>query len=208
VPELVLHNETKVGLLYALKDFTEWAIADIRLPVKRQPRDEAEPKDAVPKVHMMRLPDMTSFEKKAPFILHQVVTSEDGYGNINKNMRRQNIQEMQSSCVIRTVFCIYHPDGEQGGLALLNLMERLRTALLLFPVLDKTFEVDLGEGINQLAHTDNGDRGTAPYYIGEMVTTWKLPVLKRLDAARVAHSLPPYDPKARRYTEIVGEKGL
>lgn len=206
--EIDLNNETKVGLLYALKSFTLLATGDIKLPVKRQSEDEMEPKPRQAAVHLTRLPDMASFQKKAPFILHQAVTSEDALKNVNRGTGLQIRRELKSSAVIRTVFCVYHPNEEEGGLALLNLMETMRVGLLLFPLLDNKFELDLDEGISQMAYPETGERGTAPYYLGEMVTTWKLPQIKRLDAARVTQGLPPVDPKATHYTNTITKKGL
>jgi len=194
--EVDLHNETKVGLLYALKAFTKQATKDMKLLVKRQSRDEKDPQPRPADVYLTRLPDMTSYQKKVPFILHQAVTSLDELKSAGKGTGQR--RELESTGVIRTVFCVYHPDEQEGGLALLNLMEKMRVALLLFPVLDKVFELDLEEGISQLVYPETGERGTAPYYLGEMVTTWKLPQIKRLDAARVIQGLPPTDPNARR----------
>lgn len=195
-----LHNETKVGLLYALKAFTEKATGDMPLQVKRQSRDEREPNPRPAAVFLTRLPDMMSFEKKAPFILHQVVTGLDGFGNVNKGTGMQIRRELKSSCVVRSVFCVYNQNEEEGGLELLNLMEEMRTDLLQFPILNKVFELDLDEGISQMVYPETGERGTAPYYLGEMVTIWKLPQIKRLDAARVVQGLPQTDPKAAHYT--------
>ena len=42
--KVTLENETKVGLLYALKDFTTETVKDLLMPVKRQKQDEREPK--------------------------------------------------------------------------------------------------------------------------------------------------------------------
>lgn len=193
-----LNNETKVGLLYALKGFTEEAVKDLLLPVKRQKQDERNPPDRAATVFMARLPDMTSFEKKAPFILHQAVTGEDGLKNANRGTGRESKLELQSSAVIRSVFCVYHPDEQEGGLALLNIMEEMRIALLTYPTLNGVFELDLKEGISQMVYPETGERGTAPYYLGEMVTQWRLPVIKRLDAARIVQGLPLTDPNAKR----------
>ena len=112
---VTLENETKVGLLYALKDFTTETVKGLLFPVKRQKQDEREPPRRAAVVHLARLPDMTSFEKKAPFILHQAVTGEDGLKNANKGTGRESRLELQSSAVIRSVFCVYHPDEEAGG---------------------------------------------------------------------------------------------
>lgn len=206
--EINLHNETKVGLLYALKDFTTLATGDLTLPVKQQSRDEQKPSPRSAAVYLTRLPDMASFEKKAPFILHQAVTSEDALENANKGTGLQIRRELKSICVVRSVFCVYHKDEQEGGLALLNLMEKMRAALLLFPLLDDVFELDMDEGISQMVYPETGERGTAPYYLGEMVTTWKLPPVKRLDAERVTQGLPPVDPKATHYKTTITEKGM
>ena len=141
--KVTLENETKVGLLYALKDFTTETVKGLLFPVKRQKQDEREPPRRAAVVHLARLPDMTSFEKKAPFILHQAVTGEDALKNANKGTGRESRLELQSSAVIRSVFCVYHPDEEEGGLALLNIMEEMRIALLMYPTLNKVFELYL-----------------------------------------------------------------
>jgi len=193
---VTLENETKVGLLLALKGFTTQTVKDLLMPVKRQKQDEQEPEPRPAAVYLARLPDMTSFEKKAPFILHQAVTSDDALENINKGTGLQTRLELKSIAVIRSVFCVYHPDEQEGGLALLNLMEEMRIALLMYPLLNSVFELDLKEGIDQMVYPETGERGTAPFYLGEMVTTWKLPPVTRIDAARVTHGWPPNDPHA------------
>ena len=193
---VTLENETKVGLLYALKGFTTETVKGMLLPVKRHKQDEREPPRRAAEVFLARLPDMTSFEKKAPFILHQAVTGEDGLRNANKGTGREARLELQSSAVIRSVFCVYHPDEQEGGLALLNIMEEMRMALLMYPTLNEVFELDLKEGIDQMVYPETGERGIAPFYLGEMVTTWKLPPVTRINAARVAHGWLPDDPRA------------
>ena len=198
MPEIKLRNETKVGLLYALEDFTKRAAGEMLLPVKRQSRDERNPEPRSAAVFLARMPDMASYQKKAPFILHQVVTGGDAINNVNKGTGQQIRRELQSICVVRSVFCVYHPDEQEGGLALLNLMEEMRVTLLSFPILNHVFVLDLEEGISQMIYPETGERGTAPFYLGEMVTTWKLPEVRRLDAARVLEGLPAYDPKKNR----------
>lgn len=188
--KVTLENETKVGLLYALKDFTVSTVKGLLLPVKRQKQDEQEPPRRAAEVFLVRLPDMTSFERKAPFILHQMVTGDDGLKNTAGTGRESRL-ELQCSAVIRSVFCVYHPDEQEGGLELLNIMEEMRIALLMYPTLNGAFDLDLKEGISQMVYPETGERGTAPFYLGEMVTTWKLPPVTRIDAARVVHGWPP-----------------
>ncbi len=198
--KVTLEDETKVGLLYALKAFTERATGGMTFPVKRQKTDAEEPEPRAPKVYLMRLPDMTSFDKKAPFILHQIVTGEDAIVNTRHGNAGATNMALKCTAAVRTVFCVYHPDEQEGALALLTLMEQMRLALLTHPLLRKQFDMDMKEGVSQAIYPDNGERGTAPFYLGEMVTEWNLPPVQRLDAARVAHGLPARDPHALHLT--------
>lgn len=196
--EVKIRGENKVGLLYALKGFTERVTGDMKLPVKRQSRDEREPEPRSAAVFLTRLPDMASYEKKAPFILHQVVTGENGLRNANKGTGQQIRRELRRDCVIRSVFCVYNPDEQEGGLTLLNLMEEMCVSLMQFPILDELFVLDLDEGISQMVYPDTGERGASPFCLGEMVTTWKLPEVRRLDAAGIIQGLSPMDPAVYR----------
>ena len=58
---------------------------------------------------------------------------------------------------------------------LLNLMERIRIDLMINPILEKQFKLDFDEGLEQLIYPDD----TAPFYLGEMMTVWKMPPVRR-----------------------------
>jgi hypothetical protein len=58
---------------------------------------------------------------------------------------------------------------------LLNLMERLRVELLKTVVLDNRYQLDLKEGLDSIIYPDE----TAPYYAGEIVSTWTIPAITR-----------------------------
>ena len=58
---------------------------------------------------------------------------------------------------------------------LLNLMERLRIYLLKQVVIGGQFQLDLKAGLESLVYPDD----TAPYYAGEMLSTWILPAVER-----------------------------
>ena len=73
----------------------------------------------------------------------------------------------------------------------------------MYPTLNKTFELDLKEGISQMVYPETGERGTAPFYLGEMVTAWKLPPVTRINAARVAHGWLPDDKTVRRLQDNI-----
>ncbi len=156
---------TRVMLLRALKDFTLDATRDLLLPVRVQSAEE-EPQERPAEVHLMRLPDSSAAKKKAPYIIHQVITGKDE----QKPGKRQT-----SSAEVRSIFCVYDPDEEEGGLLLLNLMERVRIALLKQGVLDSRYQLDLEAGLETVSYPDD----TAPYYAGEMASRWRLPGIVR-----------------------------
>ena len=76
---------------------------------------------------------------------------------------------------MRSIFCVYSSNEEEGALALLNLMERLRIDLLRKCVLADRYELDLETGLEGLIYPND----SAPYYMGEMVSMWKLPAVER-----------------------------
>ena len=157
---------TKVMLLEALKVESEEATRDLLMPVAMQKGDKEQPENRVPGIYLMRLPDSGAAKKKAPYTLHQVITSRDQQSQGNQD---------ESICTIRTVFCVYSQDEQEGGMLLLNLMERHRIHLLRKVVIGDQFELDKEAGIETLVYPED----TAPYFAGEMITVWKLPVIER-----------------------------
>ena len=160
----------KVILLSQLKSFTEEAVGDLLMPVRTQKADGKQDGAAEDmrsaNVYLMRIPDSGAAYKKAPYILHQAITGRD----------YQSERELPAaSAVVRSVFCVYCSDEEEGAMMLLNLMERLRIALLRKVVIGDQFELDLGAGIDTLVYPDD----TAPYFLGEMATTWHMPAVRR-----------------------------
>lgn len=157
---------TRVILLDRLKDFTEAATRDILLPVKRQKEDDEQPPDRPAKVHSMRLIKSSEAKKAAPYIIHQIITGKDDQppGGLP-----------EATATVRSIFCVYNEDEEEGALALLNLMERLRIEMLKQVVIGKQFQLDLEVGLESFIYPED----TAPYYAGEMTSVWKLPAVKR-----------------------------
>lgn len=156
---------TLVNLLEQLKAVTDDAVKDLLLPVRAQKGDTVTA-DRPATVYKMRLPDSTSATKKAPYIIHQIVTSKD---------TQPSGQLEAGNAVVRSIFCVYCNDEQEGAMHLLNLMERLRIRLLQDVVIGGQFELDLEAGIEVLIYPEN----TAPYFAGEMSTTWKMPSVER-----------------------------
>jgi len=155
----------KVILLDELKKFTEQVTADLLMPVQRQKNEEPAPRPA--RVYKMNLPDMKASEQKAPYIIHQIVTGRD---------EQLPGEQPNANTLVRTVFCVYNPDAGEGGLMVLNLMERLRIALLRQRVIGGQFQLDMQEGIETLVYPHEN---TGNFYLGEMVSTWFIPAIKR-----------------------------
>lgn len=150
---------TAVILLEQLAAFTEEATKDLIMPTKMQDGDD-EPIFRSAEVHKMRLPDSRSAKKKAPYIIHQVITGKD---------------TTASSAVVRSIFCVYNEREDEGGLMLLNLMERLRITLLKAGTVGEQFTLDINAGMERMIYPDD----TAPFYAGEMISTWKMPRVER-----------------------------
>jgi len=160
---------TSVMLLEALKRRTETATAELLLPVKPT-KKEQEPEIRAPMVYKTRLPDEKASNKYAPYVLHTVV-------NTSYTQEPGNLPEGLVN--VRTLFCVYSEDEQEGGLNLLNLMERIRISLMAKPILDRQFALDHKGGIEQLVYPDD----TAPFYLGEMMTVWKMPPVGREETA-------------------------
>lgn len=156
---------TRIDLLEAFCDFTCDATADIIMPTRLQKGDTEQVFRAA-EVYRMRLPDGTSAQKKAPYIIHQILAGKD---------TQTAGHSISASVTVRSIFCVYNENEEEGGLMLLNLMERLRIALLERVVLEDRYQIDLAVGLETLVYSAD----TAPYFAGEMASTWKIPVVER-----------------------------
>ena len=167
---------TRIILLERLREFTEECTRDLLLPVQMQDEDEEPPPDRSVAVYTPCLPELSAYARKAPFVTHEIVTGKDSL----KQDAGGGVKRPQSDAVVRTCFCVYHENEQEGRLALLNLMERLRIALLEEVVIGKQFKLDLDAGVETLVYPGNPNQtAVSPFYLGEMITTWKLPIIER-----------------------------
>ena len=185
---------SKVILLNELKAFTLDVTRDLIFPVAQQKEDKEPPNPRAAEVFCTRLPDSKSAKKKAPYILHQF---------INDKTIQPKDQRLNSTAVVRSIFCVYNPDEQEDGLALLTLMDQLYLSLLERPIVGAQFTLDLEAGMESMAYPED----SAPYFAGEMVTVWKMPPVKRLDTTRVIHGMPPWDPHPQHLEETIRLKG-
>ncbi len=159
---------TRTILLERLRDETELAIKNLKLPVVQQQSDNVKPSDRSPSVYLMRLPERKATEKKAPFILHQIVTGKDW---------QPSGERARSTAVVRSVFCVYHKNDQEGALSLLALMEKLRIHIMEKCVIGEQFQLLLEDGLDFIIYPDNED--TPSYFLGEMISSWVLPRVER-----------------------------
>ncbi len=157
----------KVILLETLKEFTERTVKDLIMPVCPQ-ENCPNPPSRTAGVFKMNLPDSRASSYQAPYVIHQIITGKD---------EQPAGEREQAATLVRSVFCVYNPDEQEGGLMLLNLMERLRIALLQKRVVGGQFALDMQAGIESLIYPDNDK--TKPFYLGEMMSQWRLPAIKR-----------------------------
>lgn len=160
-----LLDSDRAGLLERLKEVTEDAVKELLLPTSVQKEGETETLRPAA-VYKMRLPDSKSAFKKAPYIIHQLIVGRD---------EQEEGQRARSTAQVRTIFCVYSEDEQEGGLMLLGLSERLRIRLLKQVVIGERYWLDLTGGAEVLYYPDD----TAPYFAAEMVTTWNLPAIER-----------------------------
>lgn len=155
---------TPVFLMNELKTFIEEKTADIILPVRTRTGSN-EDKERTAKVYKMGLPEKDDAQQQVPYILLKFLTGVDD---------KAAGEPEESSCKIRIIFAVYSEDGQDGPLALLNLMLRVRSEL------KKAGAVGGGQFVLELpleyiVYQDT----TPPYYMGEIMTNWSIPTIQR-----------------------------
>lgn len=166
---------TRITLLEQMKEFSEALTSDLLLPVQMQEEDEEQPPNRAPTVYTPCLPELRAYARKAPFMTHEIVTGNDKVVNDPHMGKRKT-----SVTVVRSCFCVYHQNEQEGKLALLTLMERMRIGLEETVVIGKQFKLDLEAGVETLMYPGNPNQtAVSPFYLGEMITTWHLPIIER-----------------------------
>lgn len=149
-------------LLDALQAFIEVETKDILLPV-RVDRKSGEAKERPAEVYKMRLPTKDAETQRIPYILLQYIKGTD---------TQSAGEKPESNCMVRIVVATYSEDGEEGAMGVLNLLTRIRIALLRDGVIAERFL--LKPPIEMIVYPDS----TPPYYLGEMITEWQMPIVE------------------------------
>lgn len=153
---------TPIELLEELKKFIEENTKDIILQVRTKRGQEVKERSA--EVHKMKLPTKDDEVERIPYILLQLLTGKD-------NQTPGDPEE--SECKIRIVVATYSEDASEGSFDVLNLLTRIRISLLKSRIIANKFVLRLP--LEYIVYPDD----TAPYYLGEMVSDWSIPTIKR-----------------------------
>lgn len=177
---------TRWDFLDAVADWTKNLFKGTLLPKNADPEEITEETDPDAQfaedgtvmtslsVYRMRLPDFDSMTAPAPYCLHQIVTGTDGYDEQGRD---------QSTVLLRSVFCIYHPFAEDltlgydpGAERAMEVAERFRVAVLREGMIADRFVLNLQAGqVETLYYPDD----MRPYYITEVASNWDIPAVRR-----------------------------
>ena len=124
-----------------------------------------EPKLRKPAVFKMNLPDREDLYSQIPYLLLQLLTIKDKYDKEEKD--RQSIAEVR--CIIVT----YNDDGQEGGMQVWRLIEKIRIALERGILLNQNYVLQFP--FECQVYPDD----TGVYYLGQIDMTWSVPVIQR-----------------------------
>lgn len=152
---------TAINLLECLEEFVKEKTADIKLQVKVRNLNPQEVKERAADVYKMRLPKKEDQTEKVPYILLQFLTGKDG-----------EVQE-GSTCQIRIVVATYAENDSMGAYDVLNVILRIRSELQKVGIVGGYFVLE--KPLEYIVYPDS----TQPYFLGEMITNWSIPEIKR-----------------------------
>lgn len=155
---------TPIILLDRLEEFVKEVTGDIKLQVKVRNLNPEEEKERAANVYKMRLPKKEDQVQQIPYILLQFINGKDD---------KKEKEPEESMCAVRIVVATYSEDGGQGAYDLLNVILRIRSELEKAGIIGGQFV--LQKPLEYIVYPDS----TEPYYLGEMITNWSIPTIKR-----------------------------
>ncbi len=148
---------TEIFLMEDLAEFVEVKTKNIILEVEVEPGTDKKERPA--EVHKYGLPKKEDKIKRIPYILLQLLKGEDGIED--------------NECMIRIVAATYSEDGSVGSYDLLNVILKIKAELERVGMLEDRFV--LHYPVEYLIYPEDND----PYFFGEMITNWSLPIINR-----------------------------
>ena len=154
---------TPIFLLDELEKFISAVTNDIKLQVRVR-GGQSDEKERAANVYKMRLPNKEDQIQKVPYILLQFLTGKDD---------KKDSEPEDSECTVRIVVATYSENGEVGAYDVLNVILRIRTELEKIGIIGGYFV--LQKPLEYIVYPDSAE----PYYLGEMITNWSIPTIKR-----------------------------
>jgi len=154
---------TPAILLDDLQKFIEENTKDILLEVRVRTGTATE-KERAAKVYKMGLPEKDDTTQQIPYILLKLLTGVDD---------KKDGEPQESTCKVRIIIVTYSQNGQDGPLALLNLILRIRERLQKQVIIGGRFV--LQKPFEYIMYQDM----EAPYYAGEIMTNWSIPTIER-----------------------------
>ena len=130
----------------------------------KPPRAPEKPPRA-PTIYLMNLPDREDLTGPIPYIILQVLTGKD--------KRDKESGDEQSTVDVRALIATYTDDGQDGGLQVLEIIERIRILLEKGRLLDDNYMLQMP--FDWEIYPDD----TGLYYLGEINMTWSVPGVER-----------------------------
>lgn len=118
-----------------------------------------------PNVFLMNTPDRSDMISRIPYLMIQFLSGKD--------KRNADIGDEESTVNIRILIAIYNDDGEDGGLQVLEIIERIRILLQKGRLLDQQYMLQMP--FDYEVYPDD----TGVYYLGEINMVWSIPRIER-----------------------------
>ena len=155
---------TPIILLDRLEELVKEATKAVRLQVTVRNINPEEEKERTANVYKMRLPKKEDQVQQIPYILLQILNGKDD---------KKEKEPEESICTVRIVVATYSEDAGQGAYDVLNVILRIRSELEKAGIIGGQFV--LQKPLEYIVYPDS----TEPYYLGEMITNWSIPTIKR-----------------------------
>lgn len=154
---------TSVELVDSLADLVKETTKEMILPVRAK-TEGAERKSRCPHVYKMRVPKKEDELQQIPYIIVQHLKGKD---------IRNEQGQMESTSVMRIIVATYSEMQDDGAICVENILTRIRLALMKKGMLSNKFILNMP--LEYVVYPDS----TPPYYLGEMITNWQMPEVKR-----------------------------
>ena len=149
---------TPLDLVQCLKAYCEECTQDMPLTARVEKNTE-ERAERPPKVFIGSLPDKEAEKREAPYILLKLLTTKDEDG--------------ESRAMVRIIIVTYSLDKQDNYIQCLNVLSKIKTKLLEDVVIAERYSCQ--KPIDALMYDDDLE----VYQIGEIMTTWEMPEVKR-----------------------------